>query len=401
MTTATQEQTIDIAALRSNAKTFLASHSLPNIKDEEWRFSNLRKYFNDEVVVAATNRDTIKFPEYYHQCTGHKLVLVNGLLCTKCSDFNQDGFEIKSVAAQHEHIGKNITQPNFFTALNDLNFPYGLHIEINGTVNKPISIFHISTDNGYVFPRVFVNAGRNSSATINEFYFSEFATVFNVISEINVAENAVLNWHNIQQNIPSSRIINTAEARISSDARFSQTSIIQNSAFVRNNIHARLIGENGHASLAGFYHTNKTELADNHVLIDHQVPNCESHQLFKGLLDGESTGVFNGKIFVHQDAQKTNAFQSSKAVLLSENAIMHSKPQLEIFADDVKCSHGAAIGQMNKNELFYFKARGIDEQTAKSILNFAYSAQVYEHIKDESLKNYLLERLRKEAGIDF
>jgi Fe-S cluster assembly protein SufD len=353
------------------------------------------------VAVAATNRETIKFPEYYHQCTGHKLVLVNGLLCTKCSDFNQDGFEIKSVAAQHEHIGKNITQPNFFTALNDLNFPYGLHIEINGTVNKPISIFHISTDNGYVFPRIFVNAGRNSSATINEFYFSEFATVFNVISEINVAENAVLNWHNIQQNIPSSRIINTVEARISRDARFSQTSIIQNSEFVRNNIHTRLIGENGHASLAGFYHTNKTELADNHVLIDHQVPNCESHQLFKGLLDGESTGVFNGKIFVHQDAQKTNAFQSSKAVLLSENAIMHSKPQLEIFADDVKCSHGAAIGQMNKNELFYFKARGIDEQTAKSILNFAYSAQVYEHIKDESLKNYLLERLKKEAGIDF
>ena len=400
MLTAEQKK-IDINTVRKKAKDFLAVHSLPSAKDEEWRFSYVRKYFTEEVAVAATKAEEVTFPDYFAKCSGHKIVLVNGLLCTKCSVYTEEGFEVKSIAANNEQIGNHVVSPNFFTALNDLNFPFGLHISVKGSVSQSINIFHVATDNGYVFPRIFVDAARNSSATINEFYSSDYEAVFNTITEIQVDENAQLSWNSIEQGIAKSKVINTIETKCAQNASFFHTSIVQRAAFVRNNIHVHLNGENGHASLAGFYHTNETELADNHVLIDHQVPNCESHQLFKGLLDGESTGVFNGKIFVHQDAQKTNAFQSSKAVLLSEHATVHSKPQLEIFADDVKCSHGAAIGQMNKNELFYFKARGIDEQTAKSILNFAYSAQVYEHIKDEALKNYLLERLRKEAGIDF
>src|SRR5690606_35272610 len=216
----------------------------------------------------------------------------------------------------------------------------------------------------------------------------------NSITEIFLEENAQVNFNLIEKGNDNLVFMNTIEAVCKRDARFYLASFIKKSLFVRNNVHARLTGKNAYASLSGFYHTNANELADNHVLIDHQVPDCESYQFYKGLLDGESTGVFNGRIMVHKDAQRTNAYQSSKAVLLSTGATVHSMPQLEIFADDVKCSHGAAIGQLSKDELFYFKARGIDEATAKSILNFAYAVEVIGKISDNKLQAYLLAELQ-------
>jgi Fe-S cluster assembly protein SufD len=160
-------------------------------------------------------------------------------------------------------------------------------------------------------------------------------------------------------------------------------------------------GENALATLNGLYLGKENAHIDCHILVDHRVPHCDSHQVYKGVLDGESTGVFNGKIFVRKDAQKTNAFQSSKAILLSEDASVNSKPQLEIFADDVKCSHGAAIGQINKNELFYLRARGIDEATARGILTYAYGSSIIASVTLPALRDYLDTKLKERLNITF
>jgi Fe-S cluster assembly protein SufD len=154
-------------------------------------------------------------------------------------------------------------------------------------------------------------------------------------------------------------------------------------------------------TLNGLYLGKGNAHIDSHILVDHRVSHCDSNQVYKGVLDDESIGVFNGKIFVQKDAQKTNAFQSSKAILLSEDASVNSKPQLEIFADDVKCSHGAAIGQVNKNELFYLMARGVDESTARGILTYAYANSIIESITLPALRDYLDEKLKERLNITF
>jgi Fe-S cluster assembly protein SufD len=166
-------------------------------------------------------------------------------------------------------------------------------------------------------------------------------------------------------------------------------------SLVRNNLSTAFKGEHAEANLFGIYVLNNKDHVDNHLFIDHAVPNCLSNQLYKGLIDDKATGVFNGKIMVRQGAQKTNAFQSNKNMLLSEEATMNTKPELEIYADDVKCSHGATIGQMDKNALFYLKSRGLNEAMAKQIMYQAFVGEVIEKVAIEPLKNYLLEKLHE------
>lgn len=378
---------------RTKAKAFLQTNGMPTSRDEEWRFTNLRKYFTDAV---APNSTSVELPTYYQSCEGNKIVLVNGVLDAERSQFDNT----IEVSKTHPLLGSGIQEENYFTALNATNFTDALCISVKGE-NQPIHIFHIITKAEFVFPRILLSAKRSSSVVVNEFYTTSSTANVSAVIEVFLEENANVNWHAIQHNNGALNVVNHVEAQVARDARFQYVSLSQNSRFIRNTIQARLNGENAYASLNGFYQTDGESLVDNHVLIDHKVANCESHQLFKGLLDGEGTGVFNGKIMVHQDAQKTNAYQSSKAVLLSETATIHTKPQLEIFADDVKCSHGAAIGQMNKNEIFYFMARGIDEKKAAAILNYAYVVELYERVSDEKLKAYLIEKLKKESDIDF
>lgn len=378
---------------RTKAKAFLQTNGMPTSRDEEWRFTNLRKYLTDATAPGST---TVELPTYYHSCQGNKIVLVNGVLDAERSQF-ENTIEVSNT---HPLLGSGIQEENYFTALNAANYTDALCISVKGE-NQLIHIFHVVTKAEFVFPRILLFTKRSSSVVVNEFYTTSSTANVSAVVEVFLEENANVNWHAIQHDNGALNLVNHVEAQVARDARFQYVSLSQNSRFIRNTIQARLNGENAYASLNGFYQTDGESLVDNHVLIDHKVPNCESHQLFKGLLDGEGTGVFNGKIMVHQDAQKTNAYQSSKAVLLSETATIHTKPQLEIFADDVKCSHGAAIGQMNKNEIFYFMARGIDEKKAAAILNYAYVLELYERVSDEKLKAYLIEKLKKESDIDF
>ena len=221
----------------------------------------------------------------------------------------------------------------------------------------------------------------------------------NHVTEVYVGANANINISHLQTGTVNTTAVHTIEADIQRDGRFTCNTITLEGKLIRNNTNARFKGENAEAHLNGLYFGKDSAILDNHLLVDHQVPNCQSNQLYKGILDDEATGVFNGKIFVKLDAQKTNAFQSSKAILLSDNAAINTKPQLEIFADDVKCSHGAAIGQLGGDEVFYLRSRGIPEKEARAMLTYAFANDIIQAITVEEVQTYLSALLQQRLNL--
>ncbi|MFM8950148.1 MAG: Fe-S cluster assembly protein SufD, partial [Bacteroidota bacterium] len=209
------------------------------------------------------------------------------------------------------------------------------------------------------------------------------------VTEVVVKRNGNVTWVKAQLENELTSQISFTQVEQEQDSRFSSTVVTTGGHLVRNNLHIRLNGTNCNSYMYGLYLLSGEQLCDNHTLVDHAMPHCESNELYKGVLGGKSTGVFNGKIFVRQDAQKTNAYQSNKNILLSDDAQMNTKPQLEIFADDVKCSHGTTTGQLDDEALFYLRARGIGEQSARTLLNIAFAADVLDHIEMETLKQNL------------
>jgi Fe-S cluster assembly protein SufD len=208
----------------------------------------------------------------------------------------------------------------------------------------------------------------------------------NYLSEKFVAENAKLTTVLFQNEGTSGFSVNTSQVEVQGSGRYDNTTVTLSGQLVRNNHNVELLGENAEAHLNGLFSASGTQLVDNHTLMDHQVPHCESNELYKGIVNDKSTGVFNGKIFVRKDAQKTNAYQSSKNILLSDDATINTKPQLEIYANDVKCSHGTSTGKVDENALFYLNARGIGKDSARRLLLNSFALEVIDKIEVESLR---------------
>jgi Fe-S cluster assembly protein SufD len=240
-------------------------------------------------------------------------------------------------------------------------------------------------------PRNLLVAGKNSQASVVEVYLTrgEGTSFTNIVTEIVVQENANLEHTKIQNEGSQAFNIGTTQVYQARDSKFFSVTISLNGAIIRNDLNIVLDDQNCEANLYGLYMpTGKTHI-DNHSLVDHAKPHSYSNELYKGILDGKSTGVFNGKIFVRQDAQKTNAFQSNRNILLSKDASMNTKPQLEIFADDVKCSHGATTGQLDEDMLFYLRARGIGLDKARALLMYAFAGDVINQVKIEAVRHYI------------
>jgi Fe-S cluster assembly protein SufD len=185
------------------------------------------------------------------------------------------------------------------------------------------------------------------------------------------------------------------------DSTISNYTVTLGNGFTRNNTNYRVNGENCETNLYGLYLTDGKQFADNHTIVDHKVPRCESNELYKGIVDDRSVSVFNGKVFVRPHAQQTNAYQSNRNILLDDKATVNAKPQLEIWADDVKCSHGATSGQLDENQLFYMRARGIDYETAQSLLVYAFAAEVIAYVDIEEVKDYFNNLVANKLKIDF
>ena len=275
-----------------------------------------------------------------------------------------------------------------FTALNFAFFEDGayIHIPRNVVVADPIMLIYVSNAAATPtasHPLTFVSAGENSQATVLETYLGVGVDVYltNAVTEISVAENAVLDHIKITQELGGAYHVATTDITLASKANFTSHNITLGGQIVRNDFNADLRGEGIECTLNGVYHARDKQLIDNHTSIDHALPHCNSHELYKGILDGKARGVFNGKIFVREDAQKTDAKQTNQTMLLSPDATINTKPQLEIFADDVRCTHGATVGQLNQEALFYLRTRGIGKNEARAMLTFAFANDVVSRIK--------------------
>lgn len=410
--------------IRLNALSVFEELGFPLKKLEEWKYTNINPALKHDYKIAKNDdqnlisKDEIK-NFLFDDGKTNLLVFVNGIFSRQLSEIiTKEGEEkifIGNLVEGKEkfsevfetHFSKYADYKNTgMTAMNTAFAGDGAFIYLTkGTSIEPVHILNISDsrkDNYLSQPRNLIVLKENSRVEIAESYVSLGSdhSFTNVVTEIFLDKNSDLHHYKIQNENDNAYQIGTTQVLQKADSRFSDTTISWGGAITRNNLNSVFDGPNTECHFYGLYLLNGKQHVDNHTLADHAMPHCYSNELYKGIIDDKATGVFNGKIMVRPDAQKTNAYQSNGNILLSEDATIYSKPQLEIFADDVKCSHGATSGQLNEDEMFYLRARGIDKKNARAILLNAFAGEVIESIKNENLKMMMKHTLEAKLSKD-
>jgi Fe-S cluster assembly protein SufD len=406
-----------LGRLRESAISRFEQLGFPTTDEEEWKYTNVAPVAKARFEPAlepqrsALELDAAQLePFLYEEARRSCLVFTNGIYRPEWSSL--EGLPLGAVAmnlsdalrdGQHaealrEQLARSAEyNENAFTALNTafisngafLSIPKGMRIE------SPIHLLFLSTtqaENPSVsFPRVLLIAGEGSEATVIESYASVGEGVYwtNAVVEIVLGDNARLEYYKVQRESPQAFHIATTVADLGRGSSFDATTITMGAALARHDINIKFNHEGAECWVDGLYVVGEGQHADTHSVIDHRQPHCTSHQLYKGILDGKSRAVFNGKVFVHEGAQKTDAMQKNKNLLLSNEARVDTKPQLEIFADDVKCAHGATVGQLEEEELFYLISRGLRPELARNLLTYGFAEEVIAKIKIESIKAQL------------
>lgn len=404
-----------VAELRREAARQIAGRELPTTRHEEWKYCSL-KSLSREVFVPSHTIAVPNVPEdvssyIYPEAEHHHLTFVNGVYSEKLSrtDRLPEGVIVANLAdvladgneVVLDHFGKHARwEDDPFVPFNTAVFRDGAFIYVPKGVKiaEPIQLLFINTDERekYVMtPRCLIVGDRSSEMTVVEDHIGLGSNVyFNCpVSEIALAENSHMTHVKLQRDSKKAYHISRLAADISRDSDYKSYAVHLGSHLSRSDVKAVLNDENTHATLDGLVMVNGEQLSDTHSVMDHTMPNCTSHQLHKCIIDGEGTSVFNGKIFVRQDAQKTDAFQENRNLQLSNTGTAYAKPQLEIFADDVSCSHGATIGQLDKDEVFYLMTRGLRDTQTREILTYGFALDVIESIPVPSIQ----ERLSKEV----
>jgi len=396
--------------LREKSFEILNETAFPTTKTEAWKYTRTTRISNGTFQLA---NPTVQSVSRYliEGLNGNVLVFVNGFYQAGLSTLKDTkGLQLTSLAETPQEWVKANTKVTLegevFNALNTAFTTDGVCIEIakNAIIEEPIQLIYITTGSTVLSSvRNIIVANDNSEATVTMNYVGENADAnfTNVITEVNVKTNASLSIHKVQQENNTNFHINTETISQGRDSRFTLSTSTFSGAIVRNNVYVHVDGENAETNLYGLYLTDDKQLVDNHTVIDHKVPNCNSNELYKGVLDGQSTGVFNGKVYVREQAQKINAFQSNGNVLLSDNASMNSKPELEIYADDVKCSHGSTTGQIDEEAIYYLRARGISERSAKSLLINGFVGEVVDQISNEIVREHITKLMAQKLGYSF
>jgi Fe-S cluster assembly protein SufD len=392
--------------------------SFPNKKNEEYKYCDIEKvwsqgflnsaHFTSEILKALVVETKSNFTLSENSVL---LIVVNGIprfnLSSNIIHNNFEFLDLKTAQQNYpnqieNYLGKIAkTDSDPLLAINTAQFVEGLFLKINknAVIKEPITILNISISSEAFNcnSRLLIVAEENSEVTINELFISNETTksFTNKVTEIAVEQNAKINFVRMQDEKVNSNLIYSLTAITKKDSIFSDHLFTFSGSLVRNNTTIVLSDSNTEAHLNGLYLLKENQLVDNHTLVDHQMPNCYSNELYKGVMDDKSTGVFNGKIFVRKDAQKTNAYQSNKNILLSPNATINTKPQLEIYADDVKCSHGTTTGKLDETALFYLKSRGIGLENAQKLLLQAFVAEVYEKLPNQEFKNIIQNKIEE------
>jgi Fe-S cluster assembly protein SufD len=400
--------------VRGSAMDRFEQLGFPSVRDEEWKYTNLAtlaKESFEPVTSADQTGDVSRFA--YPEASGAHLVVVNGFLNEELSVTTglgdvvaTDLFRAVDDARYNKIIRKYLARNagyhnNGLTALNTAFIQSGVFVYVpkNVKLEKPLQITFIGgTANSAAFPRVLVIAEENSSATLIENFVagSEDRYFTNAIAEIVLRDGAHLEHYRLQRESKKAFHVSTTSAELGRASRYDTTSINLGAQLSRHDISVVMDHEGAETWVDGLYMVDSDQHTDTHSVIDHKQPHCNSHQLYKGILDGNARAVFNGKIFVREGAQKTDAMQTNKNLLLSDKARVDTKPQLEIYADDVKCAHGAAVGQIDPEELFYLETRGIGPELSRSLLTYGFAEEVIAKIKLESIRTELDQTVLKQ-----
>jgi Fe-S cluster assembly protein SufD len=411
-------------SLRLSGITRFEELGFPTTKNEDWHFTSVEPIVTREFApLTAGGRDVAGkkptaaelAPFAFGASDWHTLVFVNGRYHAELSDVARlpDGVEVLPLARAYDelpllveqHVGRITSMDaHTFTALNTafINDGAVVHVRQDVEVARPIHLLFVSgagAVNGVAQPRNLIVLDRFAKATVIESYVTTArgagAYFTNAVTEATIADGATLTHLKLQRESAQAFHVGTLDVRQARDSHLVSFSFAVGGALSRTNVYTELRGEGCGATLNGLYLGDDDQHIDHQTRIEHVAPNCYSRELYKGILAGSAHGVFNGKVYVHPEAQKTDGKQTNQTLLLSEKAQIDTKPQLEIFADDVKCTHGATVGRLDETSLFYMKSRGIDSRSARELLTYAFAADVLETIECAEVREGLEEAVLK------
>ena len=388
---------VQISTEKKELFTSFMSKGFPTTKDEEWKYTSLKKIvtkdYNIENTGEIIDSSTV---EKYSLGFDNKIIFSDGKLI---GSPNIKGVSVNGFSNFGSNTTDSILQLNKALAQNG----FTISVDKNTVLESPIEIlFFSTTENNFSQYRNLISVGDNTEVKFVERIqaLNDSTSMVNNFTQINCAKNTKVEYNKIQNNTPESRLIDTVNVYQEQDSTCEINTLIFGGSFTRNNLNFEQNGSNCESNMNGISILDDNQLADNHTFVDHKSAHCRSNELYKGIYLGHSKGVFNGKIMVRPDAQKIDAFQSNNNLLLSDNSTIDSKPQLEIYADDVKCSHGCTIGQLDEKALFYMRSRGIGIEEAKAVLTYAFASEAIENISVEEVKLLAQKLLAQKLNVD-
>ncbi|MFT7334195.1 MAG: Fe-S cluster assembly protein SufD [Porticoccaceae bacterium] len=418
------EERVDVHSelhdVRTSAIKNFEDKGFPTKKDEAWKYTSLNAILKNDYTVFPKKDTEIEFNQvkkyFLHEVDTYKLVFVDGVFSSYLSSTTHEGIDVclmssaltqpKYKMAIDTYFNKIANKDDSLTSLNTAFAIEGAYINIpkSKVADKPIEIMYFSTGNEsalMVQPRNLVVVGENSHAQIIERHQSltENPVLTNSVTEIFAQKRAIVDYYKIQNDTLEANLIDNTYVSQKQESHVSVHTFSFGGNITRNNLNFYHFGERLTSTLNGITIIGEKQHVDHFTLVQHSTPNCESFQDYKGIYSDRSTGVFNGKIYVEKEAQKTNAFQKSNNILLGDKSTINAKPQLEIFADDVKCSHGCTVGQLDETALFYMQARGIPKKEAKALLMYAFSNVVIDNIKIPELKQRITKIIANKLGV--
>jgi len=406
--------------IRSEALKTFEEKGFPSKKEEAWKYTSLNSILKHDYSVFPKQENALEYRDvkkyFIYDIDTYKIVFIDGRYSSHLSETTHDGMDVCLMSAAISKPKYRLVIENYFNkiapkdSLNSLNTAFSnegafIHIPKNKLVEKPIQIIHFSTGNESALmlqPRNLIVVDENSHVQIIERHQSLTSNpvLTNSVTEVFASKRAIVDYYKVQNDNKNASLIDNTFVKQGRESHCSVHTFSFGGKLTRNNLNFYQHGERINSTLKGVTIIGDKQHVDHNTLVHHIQPNCESHQDYKGIFSDNAIGVFNGKIIVEKDAQKTNAFQSNNNILVNDKATINTKPQLEIFADDVKCSHGCTIGQLDENAMFYLRSRGIPEKEAKALLMYAFSNNVLSSVKIPELKQRITKLIANKLGVN-
>ena len=418
------ENTIDVDSpihdIRTDAFKSFEADGFPNKRQEAWKYTSLNSILKEDYSVFPKHEEALEYKDvkkyFIHDIDSYKIIFINGKYSSHLSATTHEGIDVCLMSSALSKPKYKLIIDNYFNkiatkdSLSSLNTAFSaegayIHIPKNKVVEKPIQIIHFSTGTEAALmlqPRNLVVIDENSHVQIVERHQSltENPVLTNSVTEIFANKRAIVDYYKIQNDKQSASLIDNTFVNQKDQSLAKVHTFSFGGKLTRNNLNFYQNGERIDSTMKGITIIGARQHVDHNTLVHHIEPNCESHQDYKGIYDANSTGVFNGKVVVEKLAQKTNAFQANNNILISDKATINTKPQLEIFADDVRCTHGCTIGQLDESAMFYLRSRGIPVKEARGLLMFAFSNNVLDSVKIPEIKQRITKLIAQKLGVN-